>query len=618
MKINKILISTFFIYLSVLSAQANRMPPREAILACEGKSMQETCQFQDRKGILSGVCNDKPGIMACAPNRGKQTFKEKLRPPKQKSHTTSNSGSNLSSTETKQTRYSKNTSGSNKFKLEAWVDNWFAVYNEDALIIEDSVPITTERSFNSESVVFKSDYPLHLNFVLKDFKQNNTGLEYIGKHNQQIGDGGFIMQVTHMNTNTVIAFSNKSMKCMVVHKAPLNKSCKNSSSPQAGISPCEYKITDEPMDWKKSNFDDSSWNSASEHSKRSVRPKGGYDTINWSSNAKLIWSEDLELDNTVLCRIKIENPNKNIKSNTLSSNIKNGVSSVFNYFHTNNVHTSESEDYFHVSSDGIPAGELMVGIKSWQQQVPLPQNYSGENAWLLTKNPQPSSSNPSLSSNFYMGAVGLAVDGTPIFNPLNNRGDDANLVGELDHMGGHSGRADDYHYHTAPTHLNSIVGNDNPIAFILDGYPLYGFNEPNGAKVDYSTLDKNKGHSHDNLGYHYHASREYPYINQSMYGKVKISLDSRGNTNFISPQPKTKPLRKSLEPLRGAEITGFTVNDEKTKFSLSYNLKGNIYTLYYTLENDTWKFTIPNHDGTNKVETYRAVKSNKFVHSHSH
>jgi len=615
MKINKILISIFFICLSVSSTHANRMPPREAILACEGKSMQETCQFQDRKGILSGVCNDKPGIMSCAPNRGKQTFKEKLRPPKQNSYTNSKASSQSSST---QTKYSKSISGSNKFKLEVWVDNWFSAYAEDQLIIEDSVSITTERSFNSESVTFESDYPLHLNFVLKDFKQNDTGLEYIGKHNQQIGDGGFIMQVTDMNSNKVIAVSNKNMKCMVVHKAPLNKSCKNSSSPQAGMSPCEYKTTDEPIDWKKSNFDDSSWKNAYEHSKRSVRPKGGYDNINWSSNAKLIWSKDLELDNTVLCRIRIENPKEKINTTYLSSNSKSEVSSVFNYFHSNNVHVSESDQYIQVSSDGIPSGELMVGIKSWQQQVPLPQNYSGDNAWLLTKNPQPSSKNLSLSSNFYMGAVGLAVDGIPIFNPLNNRGDDAYLVGELDHMGGHSGRADDYHYHTAPTHLNSIVGNDKPIAFILDGYALYGFYEPNGEKVDYSTLDKNKGHRHDGIGYHYHASVEYPYINQSMYGKVKISLDSRGNTNFISPQPKTKPLRKSLEPLRGAEITGFTVNDEKTKFSLTYKLKGKGYTLYYQLTNDTWKFTIPNHDGTNRVESYKAVKNNKFVHSHSH
>ena len=71
---------------------------------------------------------------------------------------------------------SNNTKGDKTFKMEAWADNWFAAYLDETLIVEDSVPITTERSFDSESVTFKASYPLHLNFVLKDFKENDTGL----------------------------------------------------------------------------------------------------------------------------------------------------------------------------------------------------------------------------------------------------------------------------------------------------------------------------------------------------------------------------------------------------------------------------------------------------------
>ena len=59
----------------------------------------------------------------------------------------------------------------------------------------------------------------------------------------------------------------------------------------------------------------------------------------------------------------------------------------------------------------------------------------------------------------------------PIFNPLNNRGDDAYLFGELDNFGGHCGRADDYHYHLAPVHLEKTIGKGLPIAYALDGYP---------------------------------------------------------------------------------------------------------------------------------------------------
>ena len=53
---------------------------------------------------------------------------------------------------------------------------------------------------------------------------------------------------------------------------------------------------------------------------------------------------------------------------------------------------------------------------------------------------------------------------------LNNRGDDALLAGELDDWGGHCGRADDYHYHIAPTHLQTVVGKKVPIAYALDGF----------------------------------------------------------------------------------------------------------------------------------------------------
>ena len=60
------------------------------------------------------------------------------------------------------------------------------MYNNGELVVEDSVSIDTERSFNSETVDFTAEYPLELAFVLKDFKENDSGLEYIGANNQQM------------------------------------------------------------------------------------------------------------------------------------------------------------------------------------------------------------------------------------------------------------------------------------------------------------------------------------------------------------------------------------------------------------------------------------------------
>ena len=125
-----------------------------------------------------------------------------------------------------------------------------------------------------------------------------------------------------------------------------------------------------------------------------------------------------------------------------------------------------------VESNGLPAHSMMVGITSWQQQVPVEQPYSGSNAWRIPVVPTVSSSPVSARTALYRGAIALAVNGVPIFNALNNRGDDAFLYGELDKWGGHCGRADDYHYHIAPLHLAERVGRSSPIAYALDGFPI--------------------------------------------------------------------------------------------------------------------------------------------------
>ena len=77
---------------------------------------------------------------------------------------------------------------------DIWADNWFAMYANGDLIIEDSIPITTERSFNAETTTFTAELPITIAFEVRDFKANDTGLEYIGTSRQQMGDGGLIAQ----------------------------------------------------------------------------------------------------------------------------------------------------------------------------------------------------------------------------------------------------------------------------------------------------------------------------------------------------------------------------------------------------------------------------------------
>ncbi|MXZ40139.1 MAG: PEBP family protein [Holophagales bacterium] len=198
--------------------------------------------------------------------------------------------------------------GTSSFKGEVWADNWFAFYVGDRLIIEDSVPITTERSFNAEAFVFNADYPLQLNFVAKDFKQDDTGLEYIGRGNQQMGDGGLIAQFTDAATGGPVAVTDSAWRCLVIHEAPLDRACEDEADPEPGVGPCQFTATAEPEGWREPGFDDSEWPSAVEHSAAAVRPKGGYDAIDWWNDARLIWSADLETHNTLLCRLTVEQP----------------------------------------------------------------------------------------------------------------------------------------------------------------------------------------------------------------------------------------------------------------------------------------------------------------------
>jgi len=161
----------------------------------------------------------------------------------------------------------------------------------------------------------------------------------------------------------------------------------------------------------------------------------------------------------------------------------------------------KSGKYYLVESNGIPTHNMMVGITNWQQQVPTTQPYTGSNAWKIPIKPAVSKKPISAKNNLFRGAIALAVNGVPIFNALNNRGEDANLIGELDEWGGHCGRADDYHYHVAPLHLQKIVGKKKPIAYALDGFPIYGEVEVDGKAV--KGLDEFNGHYDSKKNYHF-------------------------------------------------------------------------------------------------------------------
>ena len=185
------------------------------------------------------------------------------------------------------------------YRGEVWADNWSAMYVGETQVMEDSVSITTERSFNAEVFTFEATPPFLLTVVMKDFIENDSGLEYIGEPNQQMGDGGYIAQLTNVDSDAVVAVSGTDWRCLTIHEAPLNKECEDDPTPE---STCEAEISEEPSDWQTEDFDDSAWAAASEYDEATVSPKEGYDEISWDADAALIWGADLETHNTILCR----------------------------------------------------------------------------------------------------------------------------------------------------------------------------------------------------------------------------------------------------------------------------------------------------------------------------
>ncbi|MEO1616086.1 MAG: YHYH protein [Planctomycetota bacterium] len=244
------------------------------------------------------------------------------------------------------------------------------------------------------------------------------------------------------------------------------------------------------------------------------------------------------------------------------------------------VSTHVEGSFLVVESSGLPDHDMMVGIRAWQQQVPLPQPFTGQNAWRLPIQPRPADKPISVLTEPLRGAIALAVNGVPIFCALNNRSEDTYLAGELDQWGGHCGRGDDYHYHIAPIHLEAQVGVGNPIAFGLDGYPILGLTEADGSEP--TDLDSFNGHAHDGH-YHYHASTKFPYVNGGLFGVVTLDGDQ-------IQQPKDSPVRPGQSPLRGATITGF--HRDGDAFSVTYEVAGQEAQVNYKLlDSDRVEFT---------------------------
>jgi phosphatidylethanolamine-binding protein (PEBP) family uncharacterized protein len=136
-----------------------------------------------------------------------------------------------------------------------------------------------------------------------------------------------------------------------------------------------------------------------------------------------------------------------------------------------------------------------------------------------------------------------------------------------------------------------------PVAYALDGYPIYGLTEPDGSPV--AILDECHGHESPS-GYHYHASNKYPYVIGGFHGEVVEAGEQ------VDPQPRAQGVREALTALRGAKIIGFE-SIGKDSYKLSYEVNGDKRSVSYSIKADgTFPFEFDNGSDGKANEVYTA------------
>ncbi len=177
-------------------------------------------------------------------------------------------------------------------KLNVYADNWFILYVNGRLVAVDPIQFTPH---NVVSVDFLPEYPMTIAVMAKDNADPKTGMEY----GTSIGDGGFILKFGDGTT------TDATWKAKSFFRGPLGG---DTASPKVEHTPI-------PESWWAVDFDDRKWANATEYTEERINPKQPYFEADFKG-AKFIWTEDLDLDNTVIFRTKIEKPDWKQRWNT--------------------------------------------------------------------------------------------------------------------------------------------------------------------------------------------------------------------------------------------------------------------------------------------------------------
>jgi hypothetical protein len=260
-------------------------------------------------------------------------------------------------------------------------------------------------------------------------------------------------------------------------------------------------------------------------------------------------------------------PTDIIKTVILSYSPAEVANSFKNLTGYNLVVTYDSQ-YAYIKSTGLPTHKIMKGITGWNSQTAVP--------YVITmKIPVKAQFATTPTAHLVDGPIAIAVNGIPIFEPTKQGANytdagDPLIQGELDSCGGHCGRGDDYHYHIAPLCIMNSLTPSQPVAWALDGFPIFGFKEVDGSTLNKSSLDTLMGHTFQN-NYHYHTSTTRPYINKGFKGTLQ--------TNILPTVQSIRPTGAVIKTL----ITDY-YNDANGWTVLKYQKNGGIAQMNFRLK----------------------------------
>ncbi len=170
-------------------------------------------------------------------------------------------------------------------KANMYADNWFMLYINGELVAVDSIKFIPH---NVVSVDILPSYPMTIAVMARDNADPKTGMEYA---NTNIGDAGFVLK---FGDGTV---TNAKWKAKKYSWGPIGRDTRNPRVENLPI----------PEDWYAVDFDDSDWGHAREYTEAQVEPKQPFFEHDFKG-AKFIWTDDIELDNTVIFRHVVKSP----------------------------------------------------------------------------------------------------------------------------------------------------------------------------------------------------------------------------------------------------------------------------------------------------------------------